>query len=77
MYTALLQYAKEHEMTVKDFNRHKSNRGTAQPTMINAIESLNMVRRAVETAAQAKRAVHTEVAPTNVALIKCVVNAVR
>ena len=39
MYTALLQYAKEHEMMVKDFNRHKSNRGTAQPTMINAIES--------------------------------------
>ena len=38
-YTALLQYAKEHEMTVKDFNRHKSNGGTAQPTMINAIES--------------------------------------
>ena len=28
-------------------------------------------------AAQMKRAVHIEVAPTNVALIKCVVNAVR
>ena len=38
-YTALLQYAKEHEMTVKDFNRHKSNGGTAQPTTIDAIES--------------------------------------
>ena len=39
MYTALLQYAKEHEMTVKDFNHHKSNGGTAQLMMINAIES--------------------------------------
>ena len=38
-YTALLQYAKEHEMTVKDFNRHKSNGGTAQPMTIDAIES--------------------------------------
>ena len=38
-YTALLQYAKEHKMTVKDFNCHKSNRGTAQPTTINAIKS--------------------------------------
>ena len=38
-YTALLQYAKGHEMTVKDFNHHKSNGGTAQPTTINTIES--------------------------------------
>ena len=38
-YTALPQYAKEHEMTEKDFNCHKSNGGTAQPTTINAIES--------------------------------------
>ena len=29
MYTALLQYAKQHEMMVKDFNYHKSNGGTA------------------------------------------------
>ena len=29
-YTALLQYAKEHEMTVKDFNHHKSNGGITQ-----------------------------------------------
>ena len=36
---ALLQYAKEHEMTVKDFNCHKSNGGITQPTTINAIES--------------------------------------
>ena len=28
-YESLLQHAKEHEMTVKDFNRHKSNGGTA------------------------------------------------
>ena len=39
MYTALLQYAKQHEMTVKDFNCHKSNRGTAQLMTIDAIES--------------------------------------
>ena len=38
-YTALLQYTKQHEMTVKDFNRHKSNGGTAQLTTIDAIES--------------------------------------
>ena len=38
-YTALLQYAKEHEMMVKDFNRYKSNGRTDQLTMINAIES--------------------------------------
>ena len=38
-YTALLQYTKEHEMTVKDFNCHKSNGGTAQPMMINTIKS--------------------------------------
>ena len=39
MYTTLLQYAKQHEMTVKDFNHHKSNGGTAQLTMIDTIES--------------------------------------
>ena len=39
MYTALLQYAKEHKMTVKDFNHHKSNRGIAQLTTLNAIKS--------------------------------------
>ena len=38
-YTGLLQYAKEHKMMVKDFNCHKSNGGTAQPTTINAIET--------------------------------------
>ena len=44
-YTALLQYAKEHEMTVKDFNCHKSNGGTAQLTMINAIESFKCSKK--------------------------------
>ena len=39
MYTTLLQYAKEHEMTVKDFNHHKSNGGMAQLMTINAIKS--------------------------------------
>ena len=38
-YTALLQYMKQHKMTVKDFNHHKSNGGTAQLMMIDVIES--------------------------------------
>ena len=38
-YATLLQYAKEHEMTVKDFNHHKSNGGITQLTTINAIET--------------------------------------
>ena len=33
-----------------------------------------MIRRTVETAAQTEQAVHTEVAPINIAPIKCVVN---
>ena len=44
-YTALLQYAKEHEMTVKDFNRHKSYGGIAQPMTINAIESFKCCKK--------------------------------
>ena len=38
-YTTLLQYAKQHKMMVKDFNRHKSNGRMAQLMTINAIES--------------------------------------
>ena len=38
-YQALLQYAKEHEMTVKDFKRHKSNGGVAQLTTVDAIKT--------------------------------------
>ena len=38
-YQALLQYAKEHEMTVKDFNRHKLNGGIAQPTTVDVIKT--------------------------------------
>ena len=38
-YQALLQYAKEHEMTVNDFKCHKSNRGVAQLTTVNAIKT--------------------------------------
>ena len=37
-YQALLQYAKEHEMTVKDFKCHKSNGGVAQLTTVDAIK---------------------------------------
>ena len=39
MYPALLQYTKKHEMTVKDFNRHKSNGRIAQLTTVNMIET--------------------------------------
>ena len=38
-YQALLQYAKEHEMTVKDFKHHKSNGGVAQPMTVDAIKT--------------------------------------
>ena len=38
------------------------------------LKASNTVRRAVETAAQMEQAVHTEVAPINVAPIKHVVN---
>ena len=38
-YQALLQYAKEHEMTVKDFKHHKSNGGVAQLTTVDAIKT--------------------------------------
>ena len=39
-YQALLQYAKEHEMMVKDFNCHKSNGGIAQLTTVDVIKTL-------------------------------------
>ena len=38
-YESLLQHAKEHEMTVKDFNRHKSNGGTAIATSVDEIRT--------------------------------------
>ena len=37
-YQALLQYAKEHEMMVKDFNHHKLNGGITQPMTVDAIK---------------------------------------
>ena len=39
-YQALLQHAKEHEKTVKDFNWHKSNGGIAAATVVDEINSL-------------------------------------
>ena len=38
-YEALLQHTKEHEMTVKDFNQHKSNGGTAIATTVDEIKT--------------------------------------
>ena len=38
-YQALLQHAKEHKMTVKDFNWHKSNGRIATATVIDEINS--------------------------------------
>ena len=54
-YQALLQYAKEHEMTVKDFKHHKSNGGVAQLTTSTPSKpSSEMVRKVP------RPAVHTE-----------------
>ena len=41
-YQALLQYAKEHEIMVKDFNHHKSKEGIAQLTTVDAIKNFQM-----------------------------------
>ena len=38
-YKALLQHAKEHEMTVKDFNRHESNGGTMIALTVDEIRT--------------------------------------
>ena len=38
-FEKLLQHAKQHEATVKDFHRHKSNRGVATSTTINEIRT--------------------------------------
>ena len=44
-YDALLQHTKEHEMTVKDFNRNKSNGGTAMATSVDEIKAFNKFRK--------------------------------
>ena len=38
-FDKLLQHAKQHEATIKDFHRHKSNRGVATSTTINEIRT--------------------------------------
>ena len=38
-FNKLLQYAKEHEATVRDFNHHKSNGGVAMATTIDEIRT--------------------------------------
>ena len=38
-FDKLLQYAKEHKATVRDFNQHKSNRGVTMATTIDEIRS--------------------------------------
>ena len=48
-YQALLQYAKEHEMTVKDFNHHKSNGGIAQLTTVDAIKTFKHGKKGTKT----------------------------
>ena len=73
-YTALLQYAKQHEMTVKDFKRHKSNRGTAQLTTVDAIESFKRGKKGSRNGRSSEASSsHRGSTP----LIKSVVNAVR
>ena len=48
-YQALLQYAKEHEMMVKDFNHHKSNGGITQPTTIDVIKTFKHGKKGTRT----------------------------
>ena len=38
-FKKLLQHAKQHEATIKDFHRHKSNRGVTMSTTINEIRT--------------------------------------
>ena len=38
-FKKLLQHAKQHEATIKDFHRHKSNRGVTTSTTINEIRT--------------------------------------
>ena len=38
-FDKLLQHAKQHKATIKDFHRHKSNGGVAMSTMINEIRT--------------------------------------
>ena len=48
-YQALLQYTKEHESTVKDFNHHKPNGGIAQPMTIDAIKTFKRGKKGTRT----------------------------
>ena len=48
-YQALLQYAKEHEMTVKDFNCYKSNGGIAQLTTVDVTKSFKCSKKGIKT----------------------------
>ena len=48
-YQALLQFAKEHEMMVKDFNCHKSNGGIAQLTTVDVIKSFKCGKKGIKT----------------------------
>ena len=48
-YQALLQYAKEHEMMVKDFNCHKSNGGITQLTTVDAIKTFKCSKKGIKT----------------------------
>ena len=44
-YKALFQHTKEHEMTVKDFNRHKSNGGTTIALTVDEIRTFKYRER--------------------------------
>ena len=44
-YDALLQHVKEHKITVKDFNRHKSSGGTTMATSVDEIKAFNKFRK--------------------------------
>ena len=49
-FDKLLQHAKQHEATVKDFQQHKSNRGVAMATTINEIRTFKQRKGQGQTA---------------------------
>ena len=58
-YELLFQHAKEHEMMVKDFNRHKSNGGTVIATTVDEIKPLSTRKVMVtEQKAQVRHAIN-------------------
>ena len=56
IYQALLQYAKEHEMMVKDYNCHKTKGGIAQLTTVDAIKTFKCGKKGMPESSGSHRA---------------------